>query len=304
MTDRVTVSVDEGVADVRLNRPDKLNALDVATFEALAEAGDRIAADPSVRAVVLSGEGRSFCAGLDFANFAAMADAPSSGDHPGGGQPGGGQPGGGQPDGGQPDGGQRGGERFRRLLTDITEREPGRITNLGQQAAHTWRELPQPVIAAVTGHALGGGLQIALGADLRIVAPDATLSVLEIRWGLVPDMTGTAALIRLVGEDVAKELTFTGRMVSGEEAVRLGLATRTADDPRQAATDLAREIAANSPDAVRAAKRLLNRAADDDLAGQYLAESRELGALRGSPNQAEAVRAYFEKRPAAYSDPA
>ncbi|MFI0452817.1 crotonase/enoyl-CoA hydratase family protein [Actinomadura sp. 6N118] len=279
MTDRVTVAVDEGVADVRLNRPDKLNALDMATFEALAEAGDRIAADSSVRAVVLSGEGRSFCAGLDFANFAAMADAPSNG-------------------------GEQGGERFKRLLTDITEREPGRITNLGQQAAHAWHELPQPVIAAVTGHALGGGLQIALGADIRIVAPGAKLSVLEIRWGLVPDMTGTAALIRLVGEDVAKELTFTGRMVSGEEAVRLGLATRTADDPRQAATVLAREIAASSPDAIRAAKRLLNRAADHDLAGQYLEESRELGALRGSPNQAEAVRAYFEKRPATFSDPA
>ncbi|KAB2337988.1 crotonase/enoyl-CoA hydratase family protein [Actinomadura rudentiformis] len=284
MTDRVTVAVDEGVADVRLNRPDKLNALDMATIEALVEAGDRIAADSSVRAVVLSGEGRSFCAGLDFANFAAMADTRSDGD--------------------EHDGDEQGGGRFKRLLTDITEREPGRITNLGQQAAHAWRELPQPVIAAVTGHALGGGLQIALGADIRIVAPSAQLSVLEIRWGLVPDMTGTAALIRLVGEDVAKELTFTGRMVLGEEAVRLGLATRTADDPRQAATDLAREIAANSPDAVRAAKRLLNRAADRDLAGQYLEESRELGALRGSPNQAEAVRAYFEKRPASYSDPA
>ncbi|MEU5885114.1 crotonase/enoyl-CoA hydratase family protein [Spirillospora sp. NPDC047279] len=290
MTDRVTVSVtDDGVADVRLNRPDKLNALDLATFEALMDAGDRIAADPAVRAVVLSGEGRSFSAGLDFSNFAAMANgapASSEGEGPSG------------------DAGPSGGaKRFARLLNDITDREPGRITNLGQQAAHAWRELPQPVIAAVQGHALGGGLQIALGADLRIVTPDAKLSVLEIRWGLVPDMTGTAALIRLVGEDVAKELTFTGRMVSGEEAVRLGLATRTADDPRQAATDLAREIAANSPHAIRAAKRLLNRASDRDLAGQYLEESRELGALRGTPNQAEAVKAYFEKRPPNFTDP-
>lgn len=286
MTDRVTVHVHEGVADVRLNRPDKLNALDIATFEALAETGDALAADPSVRAVVLSGEGRAFCAGLDFANFAAMAgDAPT--------------------DGGSGGSGASGGQRFKRLLTDITDREPGRITNLGQQAVHTWHELPQPVIAAVHGHALGGGLQIALGADIRIVAPDAKLSVLEIRWGLVPDMTGTAALLRLVGEDVAKELTFTGRMVGGDEAVRLGLATRTAGDPRAAATELAREIAGRSPDAVRAAKRLLNRAAEGgDLTGQYLEESRELGALRGSPNQAEAVRAYFEKREAAFTDPA
>ncbi|OLT30057.1 enoyl-CoA hydratase [Actinomadura sp. CNU-125] len=268
MTERVTVKVHEGVADVRLNRPDKLNALDLPTFEALAATGDALAADPSVRAVVLSGEGRAFCAGLDFAAFAAMAEREAAGS------------------------------------SDITGRAPGRITNLGQQAVHTWRELPQPVIAAVHGHALGGGLQIAMGADLRIVAPDTKLSVLEIRWGLVPDMTGTAALIRLVGEDVAKELTFTGRMITGAEAARIGLATRTADDPHAAATELAREIAGNSPDAVRAAKRLLNRAADDDLAGQFSEESRELGALRGTPNQAEAVRAYFEKRPPAFTDPA
>lgn len=275
MTDRVTVNVREGVADVRLNRPDKLNALDMAMFEALAETGDAIAADSSVRAVVLSGEGRGFCAGLDFANFAAMSGdtAPT------------------------------GGARFKRLADDITAREPGRITNLGQQVVHVWRELPQPVVAAVHGHALGGGLQIALGADIRIVAPDATLSVLEIRWGLVPDMTGTAALIRLAGEDVAKELTFTGRMINGAEAVRLGLATRTADDPRAAAADLAREIAGHSPDAVRGAKRLLNRAADGDLADQFLAESRTLGELRGTPNQVEAVRAYFEKRPPTFTDP-
>lgn len=275
MTDRVTVNVHDGVADVRLNRPDKLNALDIATFEALAEAGETVGADPSVRAVVLSGEGRAFCAGLDFANFAAMAGDSAR---------------------------DEGSDRFRRLAHDITAREPGRITNLGQQAVHAWREMPQPVIAAVHGHALGGGLQIALGADIRIVAPAAKLSVLEIRWGLVPDMTGTAALIRLIGEDVAKELTFTGRMISGEEAARIGLATRTAADPHTAATELAREIAGHSPDAVRGAKRLLNRAADDDLAGQFLEESRTLGELRGTPNQVEAVRAYFDKRPPAFTE--
>jgi enoyl-CoA hydratase/carnithine racemase len=278
MTDRVTVAVDGGVADVRLNRPDKLNALDLATFEALVETGDRLAADGSVRVVVLSGEGRSFCAGLDFASFETMARAASDG---------------------------QSGDPRTRLPNDLTGRLPGRITNLGQQAVHAWRELPQPVIAAVSGHALGGGLQIALGADIRVVAPDAKLSVLEIRWGLIPDMTGTAALVRLVGEDVAKELTFTGRMVPGEEAVRIGLATRTADDPRGAATELAREIAGRSPDAVRAAKALINRASDAraDLAGQYLAESQALGELRGSPNQAEAVRAYFEKRAPVFTDP-
>ncbi|MBO2450970.1 crotonase/enoyl-CoA hydratase family protein [Actinomadura barringtoniae] len=278
MTDRVTVTVDDGVADVRLNRPDKLNALDLAAFEALAETGGRLAADPSVRVVVLSGEGRAFCAGLDFASFETMARDAS---------------------------GDAGADPDTRLPSDITERLPGRITNLGQQAVHAWREMPQPVIAAVSGHALGGGLQIALGADIRIVAPDAKLSVLEIRWGIIPDMTGTAALVRLVGEDVAKELVFTGRMVAGEEAVRIGLATRTADDPRAAATELARDIAGRNPHAIRHAKALINRASDAgaDLAGQFLAESRALGELRGSPNQAEAVRSYFEKRPAVFTDP-
>lgn len=271
---RVTIDVSGGVADVRLNRPDKLNALDMAMFEELAEAGDKIAADRSVRAVVLSGEGRSFCAGLDMANFAAMLDGMATGSARD----------------------ATGGERLRRLLADIMEREPGKITNLGQQAVHVWHDLPQPVIAAVHGHALGGGLQIALGADIRIVAPDAKLSVLEIRWGLFPDMTGTAALVRLCGLDVAKELTFTGRMVSGTEAVALRLATRTADDPRAAALDLARQIAANSPDAVQTGKRLLNQAAEAGLAEQFLAESAALGALRGSPNQIEAVHAALESR--------
>ena len=156
-----------------------------------------------MRAVVLSGEGRGFCSGLDFAAFQAMA-GPS------------------------PEGGGDGS----RAATRLGDRAPGRITNHGQQAAFTWTELPVPVIAAVHGVALGGGLQIALAADLRIVAPDARLSVLEIRWGLIPDMTGTHMLRRLVPLDVAKELTWTGRMVSGEEAVALGLATRLADDPR------------------------------------------------------------------------
>ncbi|GAA3971471.1 crotonase/enoyl-CoA hydratase family protein [Actinomadura viridis] len=281
MTERVTVSVDgDGVADVRLNRPDKLNALDLAMFDALAETGDRLAADTSVRAVVLSGEGRSFCAGLDVANFTAMAGGGLAG----------------------ADGAD--GARIGRLTRDIVDREPGRITNLAQQAVHVWRELPQPVVAAIAGHALGGGLQLALGADLRIAAPDARLSVLEIRWGLVPDMTGTAALVRLVGDDVAKELTFTGRMVSGEEAARLGLVTRTAEDPHAAALELAREIAGRNPDAIRAAKRLLNRATDGaDLPGQLLEESRAMGALIGSPNQTEAVVAYFEKRPPVFGEP-
>ncbi len=153
-----------------------------------------------------------------------------------------------------------------------------------------------PVIAALHGAALGGGLQIALGADIRIVAPDAKLSVLEARWGLIPDMTGTVILPKLVGLDVAKDLTFTGRMVSGEEAVALGLATRLADDPHAAALELAADLATKSPDALREGKRLLNLSGTRPLAEQLLDERVTMGSLIGSPNQIEATMAYFEKR--------
>ncbi len=268
MSDRVTVTIDGGVADVRLNRPDKMNALDPAMFAALIEAGESLKADRTVRAVVLSGEGRAFCAGLDFGSFQAMA---------GGG------------------------------LADAAGPAPapaGRITNNGQHAAWVWQEVPVPVIAAVHGVALGGGCQIALAADIRIVAPDSRFSVLEIRWGLVPDMTGTQMLPRLVGLDVAKELTFTGRMVSGEEAVSLGLATRTSADPLSDALALAREIAGKSPHATRGAKMLLNLAGQVSLADGFKAEERTIGSLIGSANQGEAVRAYFEKREPVFQDPA
>jgi enoyl-CoA hydratase/carnithine racemase len=274
MSDRVQIEIDDGVADVRLDRPDKMNALDTAMFVAIAEAGERVAADASVRAVVLSGEGRAFCSGLDFSSFQAMASGPSDGastesDSGGGGSP--------------------------IMTTD------DRITHLGQQVAHVWQEVPVPVIAAVHGVALGGGCQIALGADLRICTLDARFSILEIKWGLIPDMTGTWMLPRLVGLDVAKDLTFTGRMVEGEEAVRIGLATRIADDPRAASLELAREIAGKSPDAVRAAKRLLNASGTVPIADQFAAERAEIGALIGSPNQVEAVMAGFEKRQPRFS---
>ena len=271
--ERVTVDVKDGVADVRLNRPDKLNALDQAMFDALVETTEKLSADPSIRAVVLSGEGRGFCAGLDFSSFQSMASQPTAG------------------------------EGTRSGVSRLGDRPEGRIANHAQQAAYGWTDLAVPVIAAVHGVALGGGFQIALGADLRIVAPDAQLSVLEIRWGLIPDMTGTFMLRQLVGIEVAKELTFTGRMVSGEEAVKLGLATRLSENPRAEALELAGRIAASSPDAIRAAKRLLNQSGRVPVQQQFLDESREMGALIGSPNQVEAVTAYFEKRPPVFADP-
>jgi enoyl-CoA hydratase/carnithine racemase len=264
VSDRVRFEIEAGVADVRLNRPDKLNALDPAMFRGLVEAGRSLAAEPGLRAVVLSGEGRAFSAGLDFLSFQQAA---------GGGGPG------------------------------LLDRAAGSAANFAQQAAWVWTELPVPVVAAVHGVAYGGGLQIALAADVRFVAPDARLSVMEVKWGLVPDMTGTQTLRHLVRLDVAKELTFTGRVVSGEEAVRLGLATHASEDPRAAALALAREIAEKSPDAVRAAKQLWARAVVGSTEdGLRLEEELQRG-LFGRPNQLEAVRANLEKRTPRFSDP-
>ncbi len=265
MNDRVTIDIQDGVADVRLVRTDKMNALDDAMFSALIEAGERLKTEAGLRAVVLSGEGRAFCAGLDMGNFGKMA----SGERKGGSG-----------------------------LVD-TDRTAGG-SNRAQHAVMVWREIPVPVIAAVHGVAFGGGFQLALGADIRIVAPDTRMAVLEIKWGLVPDMAGIALLRGLVRDDQARELTFTGRIFSGEEAASLGIATCVSADPHADAMAMAREIAAKNPDAIRAGKRLLDLMADSDQKAILLEESREQAALIGSPNQVEAVMASMQKREAVF----
>jgi len=266
MDDRIRVTLQDGVADVRLVRADKMNALDDAMFEALRQTGERLKTLPGVRAVVLSGEGRAFCAGLDTANFGKMAS------------------------------GQRGGER---LLQG--ERTPGG-SNPSQHAVMAWRELPVPLIAAVHGVAYGGGFQLMLAADMRFIAADTKLSIMEINWGLVPDMGGMVLLRGLVRDDVARELTYTGRVFSGSEAQQLGLATRVSADPYADALALAREIAARPPKAMRAAKRLLDLAQRADAKAILLAESREQAVLIGAAEQVEAVKARLEKRPAVFVD--
>jgi enoyl-CoA hydratase/carnithine racemase len=266
MQDRIDVSLNDGVADVRLCRADKMNALDDAMFEALRATGEQLKTRAGVRVVVLSGEGRAFCAGLDTANFGKMAS------------------------------GERGGERL------LQGARTAGGANPSQHAVMVWRELPVPVIAAVHGVAYGGGFQLMLGADLRFITADAKLSIMEINWGLVPDMGGMALLRRLVRDDVARELTYTGRVFSGAEALQLGLATRVSTDPRAEALELAREIAARSPKAVRAAKRLLDLSADADAKAILLAESQEQAALIGKPEQIEAVQSRLAKRAAVFKD--
>ena len=273
MDDRVTVEMKNGVADVRLVRADKMNALDDRMFSALIDTGERLKREPGVRAVVLSGEGRAFCAGLDMGNFDRMAD--------GGRQPGQSSAGGG-------------------LVTD--DRTPGG-SNRAQHACMVWREIPVPVIAAVHGVAFGGGFQLALGPDLRFVAPDARLSVMEIKWGLVPDMAGMVLMRSLLRDDVARELTFSGRQFTGEEALTLGLATRVCADPRAEALAFAADVAGKSPHAIRAGKRLLDLAYGGASQRAVLeAESAEQVALISSPNQVEAVMANLQKRAPVFAE--
>lgn len=259
MNDRVSISITDGVADVRLVRADKMNALDMAMFDALVAAATRLKTEKGVRAVVLSGEGKAFCAGLDMGRFQTMGSGQGTG-----------------------------------RKEDLAVRSHG-IANQPQYAVWGWRELPVPVIAAVHGVAFGGGFQLALGADMRFLAPDARMSIMEIKWGLVPDMAGTPILASLVRDDILRDLTYTGRIFSAQEAMSYGLATRICDDPRAVALEVAREIANKSPDAIRAAKRLLNRLSVDP-APALLAESIEQKALIGSANQIEAVKANLDKR--------
>ncbi|MGI9431270.1 MAG: crotonase/enoyl-CoA hydratase family protein, partial [Myxococcota bacterium] len=272
MSDRILVEVSDHIAHVRLNRPEKRNALDADMFEGLVAAARRLAEDRSVRAVVLSGEGDSFCAGIDMANFSAMAGGTLSAESD-------------------------------EVKAAVEDRSPDGA-NRAQQLAWLWQELPVPVIAAVQGAAYGGGLHIALGADIRFIAPDARIAFVEITWGLVPDMSGTQAIRRLLPLDVAKKLIFSGEPISGERAVELHLGTETSAQPLEDAFALARTIAQRSPDAIRAAKKLLNASALVPLSEGLANEMDASGGLMGGKNQVEAIVSKLEKRQPEFVDPA
>ena len=264
MPDLVTISIENAVAGVRLNRPDKYNALSPEMFEAIVAAGESIAANRSVRAVVLSGEGKGFCAGLDFETFSQIKS----------------------------DG-----------LNLFEEKADGAYPNPFQNAAYVWKRLPIPVIAALHGSAFGAGMQIALGADIRLASPDARLAIMEVKWGLVPDMAATQTLRDLVRLDVAKELLFTGRIVDAVEAHHLGLITRVCDAPLVEALKMANEIAQKSPDAILAGKSLLEKAWHSLPEDGLRLEEKLQKSLLGSPNQVEAIKANFEKRAPEFQDP-
>ena len=274
--ERVTISVVDGIADVKMNRADKRNALDNAMFTSLSAAGEYLKKLDGLRVVVLSGDGASFCAGLDFSSFAQMAEAGAKANAT------------------DNNADKKTGEKSDMNAGTMVD---GRITHMAQQVCWVWQEVPVPVIAAVHGHALGGGIQIALGADIRIVHPETQLSVREVHWGLIPDMTGTLMLSRLVRPDIVKNLVFTARVFCGHEAHEMGIATQLSQNVHADAMTMAREIAGRSPEAVRGAKKLINLLANSGAAEQFAAERETIGKLIGSANQAEAVMSHFEKRP-------
>lgn len=249
-------TLDHGLAELRLTRPEVVNALDEATLDALVAAGERLSASSDVRVVVLSGEGRGFCSGLDLSLVARLAGGA----------------------------------------------EGRRIVQLAQRAVRSIAEIPAPVVAAIHGVAYGGGLELALAADIRIVAPDASFAAMEINWGMAPDMAGTQLLPQLVGPDRAKEMIFTGRAVGGREAYQIGLATRVADDPLQEAIGLALEVSGKHPAAIRGAKRLVDLASSVDLATGMIAEQDLMEELIGTPNQIEAMTARRANRPPVFRD--
>lgn len=261
MKDRVNITMLEGgIADVRLIRADKMNALDPSMFAGIAEAIDVLGKTEGLRVVVLSGEGRAFCAGLDMASMA---------------------------------GGGSG--------SDLAARSHG-DANLPQHVAWGWRTLPVPVIAAAHGVAFGGGFQILSGADIRIVHPETRCAIMELKWGLVPDMAGFPLWRTMVRDDVLRELTYTNREFSGVEAHALGFVTHLAEDPHAKAMELARAIANKNPHAIRGAKRLCNLVGHASDAELLMAESVEQLKVIRTPNQVEAVMANMEKRAPVFID--
>ncbi|KWV91879.1 crotonase/enoyl-CoA hydratase family protein [Erythrobacter sp. YT30] len=263
VSDRVSIELDEsGVAQVRLTRAEKMNALDPEMFTAIIEAGSYLYRLEGLRAVVLSGEGRAFCAGLDTASFTRT---PSP-DEP-----------------------------------ELTERTYGNA-NKFQQVAMTWRKLPVPVVAALHGVCFGGGLQIASGADIRIAHPETRMAIMELKWGLVPDMGGYALWRGLVRDDVLRELIYTNREFNGEEAQGFGLATHVDTNPLARATEIATEIANRNPHAIRAAKRLQASMMERDTDAILLEESIEQHGIMRTANQVEAVMAGMQKRKPKFAD--
>lgn len=265
MSERILTKIENHVATVTLNRADKRNAVDTAMFDAILETAAGLAANPVVRVVVLEGDGEHFCAGIDISVFQGAGVGAKS--------------------------------------ADSLQPLPGSTANYFQSAALVWRELPVPVLAALRGSVFGAGLQIAMGADMRYASSDVRMSVMEIKWGLIPDMGITSTLPGVVPQDKARELAYTGRILSAKDAFAAGLITEIAEDPSLRAHEIASEIAGKSPDAIRAIKKLFNESWKDDPAVGLRREAELQAAVMAGDNQAEAAAANLEKRSPGFRDP-
>lgn len=264
----VIFAIDQGVAHVEIDRAEKLNSLTREVFEDLVEVGLALKESPEVRAVVLSGRGRAFSAGLDFTEMSRLAQdgtATTSAAEAGAGSA-----------------ATTGG------AVDVGERL-GSARALAQKAVHVWSLIEVPVIAGIRGPALGGGMQIALGADIRIAGKGVQLSLMEIKWGIIPDMCGTQLLPRLVGPGTAKKLIATGEAIGAEEALRIGLVEELAEEPVERALELAADIAGKSRSALVWAKKLVDLSYEADLATGLDAEQEALASLIGTDEQREVV---------------
>ena len=267
---RITYTIENGIADVKMVRTDKMNALDDAMINALIDTAAELEKHPEVRVVVLSGDGRAFCAGLDTSNFKRTAEG-------------------------------NGGSATVKHGGGLADRTHG-IANRAQQIVWGWRNLHAPVIAAVHGIAFGGGFQLTLGADIRFVHPETKLSIMEAKWGLIPDMGGTPVMRAIASEDILRELSYTARIFSGEQAKEYGFATHVSESPYEDAMVLAREIAERSPSSVKRSKKMFNALFDATDAEALLTESVLQDEIIGKPNQVEAVKAGMEKRVGNFSD--
>ncbi len=264
ITPRVSININNHIAEVVLNRPEKMNAIDIHMFDALIDAGKQVSEDPAVRVVILRGEGKAFCAGLDLSNFSMDENSVMN-------------------------------------SIPLPDRTHG-IANRWQQAVWTWHKCPVPVIASVHGVSYGGGLQVMSGADIKLIHPDTKLSIMEVKWGIIPDMAGTQLWRHNVRQDILKELTYTHKVFTAEESVQYGFTTRIEDEPLQAARTLAAKIASKSPSAIVKAKKLLNECYYLNEEEGLLLESVEQEEIIRKHNQIEAVFSAMQKRPGNFKD--
>lgn len=275
-----TISFEQNgsVGWLRLNRPDRLNAQTVEMWQELAKLGESLGDDPSIRCLVVIGEGRAFSSGIDIEHLTSGGGGALFSEA-----------------------GKGSGSAADTASGRPEDKLVSRITDL--QEAYTWlADAPYPTIAAIRGYALGGGLQLALACDLRIATPGTKLAMPEHKYGLLPDLGGTYWLPRIVGPAKAKELIFTAETIDAEEALRIGLVNRVVEDAdlESAATALAEKIAGQPPIAVRGAKRCVDRAMNQSI-GEGLRDAAvgQAECIR-SADFLEAMKATLEKRAPVY----